>query len=173
MRFSELLIQLSEVNGATPRHLGHDPELSGAESIERATAEHLSFLEAGSALSTSLSGSGAAALLLPARGDDAATLQQQATNRGIAWVALLDPRLGFAEALDQLYPRSRPQPGVHPSAVVEAGAELAGDVHLGAHVVVGSGSRLAEGCVLHPNVVIYGDVEIGPGCEIHAGAVLH
>lgn len=173
MRFSHLLTQLSEVSEATPRQLGQDPELAGAESIERATAGQLSFLEAGSALAASLAATGASALLLPARGDDALALQEQASARGLAWVALADPRLGFAEALERLYPRPRPQPGVHPSAVVEPGAEIATDVHLGAHVVVARGSRIAGGCVLHPGVVVYDDVEIGPGCEIHAGAVLH
>ncbi len=173
MRFSQLLTQLSEVSEATPRQLGQDPELRGAESIERAGAGQLSFLEAGSALAASLAATGAGALLLPARGDDARGLQEQASARGLAWVALADPRLGFAEALDQLYPRPRPQPGVHASAVVESGAELAPDVHLGAHVVIASGSRIASGCVLHPGVVVYADVEIGQGCEIHAGAVLH
>jgi len=173
MRFSQLLTQLSEVSEATPRQLGQDPDLSGAESIERAGTGQLSFLEAGSALATSLAASGASALLLPARAEEAAALQEQASARGIAWVALADPRLGFAEALEHLYPRRRPQPGVHASAVIEAGADVAADVHLGAHVVVAGGSRIAAGCVLHPGVVLYPDVEIDADCEIHAGAVLH
>jgi UDP-3-O-[3-hydroxymyristoyl] glucosamine N-acyltransferase len=173
MRFSELLTQLSEVGEATPRQLGQDPELAGAESIERASTGQLSFLEAGSALAAGLAATGASALLLPARGEEARSLQEQASARGLAWVALADPRLGFAEALDRLYPRPRPQPGVHASAVVDAGADVAADVHLGAHVVVASGSSIAGGCVLHPGVVVYDDVAIGPDCEIHAGAVLH
>lgn len=173
MRFSHLLTQLSEVSEATPRQLGQDPELGGAESIERAGSGQLSFLEAGSALAASLAATGASALLLPARGDEAEALQQQASARGLAWVALADPRLGFAEALDLLYPRPRPQPGVHATAVVEPGADIGADVHLGAHVVVAAGSRIAAGCVLHPGVVVYADVEVGPGSELHAGAVLH
>jgi UDP-3-O-[3-hydroxymyristoyl] glucosamine N-acyltransferase len=173
MRFSTLLTRLSEGNDATLRHLGDDPELLGAESIERAGGGQLSFLEPGHALATALDGTAAAALLLPARGEGAEPLQQQATARGIAWVALADPRLGFAEALEQLYPRPRLQAGIHPSAVLEPGAELAAGVHVGAHVVIAAGSRVAAGCVLHPGVVLYDDVEIGEGCEIHANAVLH
>ncbi|MEB3270758.1 MAG: UDP-3-O-(3-hydroxymyristoyl)glucosamine N-acyltransferase [Synechococcus sp.] len=173
MRFSTLLSRLSEVSEATLRHLGDDPELSGAESIQRAGAAQLSFLEAGHALATTLAASSAAALLLPARGEGVEALQQQAAARGIAWVALADPRLAFAEALEQLYPRPRPPAGIHPTAVLEPGAELAADVHVGAHVVVGAGSRIEAGCVLHPGVVIYDGVEIGAGCEIHAHAVLH
>ena len=57
--------------------------------------------------------------------------------------------------------------------MLEPGAELAADVHVGAHVVVGAGSRIEAGCVLHPGVVVYDDVEVGADCEIHAHAVLH
>lgn len=173
MRFSTLLTRLSEVSDATRRHLGEDPELNGAESIERAGADQLAFLEPGHALAASLAGSAAGALLLPARGEDAEALQQQASLQGLAWVALADPRLGFAEALEQLYPRPRPRPGIHPTAVVEPEATVAAEVHLGAQVVVAGGSRIGPGCVLHPGVVIYSDVEIGEGCEIHARAVIH
>ena len=173
MRFSHLLTQLSEVGEATPCRIGSDPELEGAESIERAGAAQLSFLEAGNALTAALAASAAGAVLLPARGDDAAALQDQASERGMAWVALHNPRLGFAEALEQLYPRPRPRAGCHATAVVDPTVEIDPTAHLAAHVVVAGGSRIGAGCVLHPGVVIYDDVIVGPDCEIHAGAVLH
>jgi hypothetical protein len=46
MRFSHLLTQLSEVDEATPCRIGSDPELTGAESVERAGTGQLTFLEA-------------------------------------------------------------------------------------------------------------------------------
>jgi UDP-3-O-[3-hydroxymyristoyl] glucosamine N-acyltransferase len=173
MRFSHLLRQLSEVEPATPCQLAGDPELSGAEAVDRACTGQLAFLESGSALAERLDSCSASALLLPARGEDSAFLRERATERGIAWAALNDPRLGFAEALELLHPRSLPAPGRHPSAVVDPSATVGDGSHLGAHVVVGARCRLGEGCVLHPGVVLYEDVEIGRGCEIHAGAVLH
>ena len=173
MRFSSLLSLLSEVSDATPRHLGEDPDLSGAQALDAAGPTQLSFLEEGHALTAALAASGAAAVLIPARGEDAAVLQQQATERNLAWVALNNPRLGFAEALEALYPRSRPEPGVHPTAVVHATARLGSNVHLGAHVVVGAGSSVGDGCILHPSVVLYEDVILEPDCELHAQAVLH
>ena len=169
MRFSDLLSQLSEVTESTPRELGADPELLGAESLERAGANQLSFLEAGHALSPALAASAAAAVLLPL--DPA--LQETATARGLAWVALKDPRLAFAEALEALYPRSLPAAGIHGSAVVDPSARIGEGVHLAARVVVGADCVLGAGCVLHPGVVLYEDVQLGDGCEVHANAVLH
>ncbi len=169
MRFSDLLIQLGEVQESTPRHLAGDPDLSGAAALDQAATGQLSFLEPGHALAAALAGCGASALLIPRDPE----LQQQATDQGLAWVALGNPRLAFAEALDALYPRQRPAAGIHASAVVDPGASLGPGVHVGAHGVVAAGSRIGAGSILHPGVVVYGDVEVGEGCELHAGAVLH
>ena len=173
MRFSSLLAQLSSVESGCRRALADDPDLHGAEAIDRAGPGELSFLEPGHSLAASLGACRAGALLIPARGEEAEALQQQASAQGIAWVALADPRLAFAEALDQLYPRPRPTPGVHPSAVVDPGARLGAAVSIGPQVVIAEGAVVGDGCVLHPGVVLYGDVELGEGCELHAGAVLH
>ena len=169
MRFSSLLGHLSALDGTAPREWGQDPDLSGAAALDQAVEGQLSFLEPGNALAAALAGTGASALLLPPD----AELQAQATARGLAWVALKDPRLGFAEALEVLYPR-RPRPaGVHPSAVIDPGARIGAGVHIGPHVVVGDNCIVEEGCILHAGAVLYEDVQLAEGCEIHAGAVLH
>ena len=126
MRFSSLLTRLSEVVDSTPRHLAADPELSGAEALDRAAAGQLSFLEPGNALAAALAATGA----VPCCSRPTSELQQQASERGIAWVALKDPRLAFAEALEALYPR-RPKPpaGAHPSAVVDPSVQLGSGPH--------------------------------------------
>ena len=169
MKFSDLLSQLSEVTQSTPREVGCDPELLGAESLERAGASQLSFLEAGHALSLALTASAAAAVLLPLDPE----LQEAAQARGLAWVALKDPRLAFAEALEALYPRTLPPAGIHASAVVDPSARIGEGVHLAARVVVGADCVLGAGCVLHPGVVLSEDGLLGEGCEVHANAVLH
>jgi UDP-3-O-[3-hydroxymyristoyl] glucosamine N-acyltransferase len=169
MRFSSLLSQLPSLPQDSPRHLADDPDLQGAESLDRAGAGQLSFLESGNALAGALAGCGAAALLIPA--DPA--LQQQACERKIAWVSSPDPRLSFAEALERLYPPRRPQPGIHPSAVIDPTCAIGETVHIGPHVVVGADCQLGAGVILHAGVVLYHDVVLGPGCEVHANAVLH
>jgi UDP-3-O-[3-hydroxymyristoyl] glucosamine N-acyltransferase len=88
-------------------------------------------------------------------------------------VALADPRLGFAEALDALYPRPAKPAGIHPSAVVDPGAQLDASVHIGPHVVIGTAVQVGAGCTIHANATLYDDVVLQEGCEIHSGAVLH
>jgi len=178
MRFSQLLSQLSEVQAAggtegLSHNLADDPELRGAAALDQSGPGELSFLEPGNALAAALAASGATAVLLPAKGDEVEALQQQATERGQAWIALRDPRLAFAEALDALFPRKPKPPGIHASAVVDPEAVVGMGSHVGAHVVIGAQVQIGASCTIHPNVVIYDDVQIGDGCELHAGAVLH
>lgn len=67
----------------------------------------------------------------------------------------------------------RPEPGVHPSAVVHPAAILGEGVRVGPLCTVGARSRLGAGAVLHPRVCVGADVEIGAGCELHPGAVVY
>ena len=178
MRFSELLSHLSEVQASgglqgLEHDLGNDPELSGAAALDQGGNGQLSFLEPGNALAAALAGSGVTAVLLPARSDEAETLRTLASSRGMAWIALKDPRLGFAEALEALYPRRPKAAGIHASAVIDPSAVVGMGSHVGAHVVIGEAVQIGASCTIHANVVIYDDVQIGEGCELHAGAVLH
>jgi UDP-N-acetylglucosamine acyltransferase len=61
---------------------------------------------------------------------------------------------------------------VHPTAIIEKGAELAPDVTVGALAFVGSKVRLAPGVRVGPQVVITGNTEIGAGTVVHPHAVL-
>jgi len=170
MRFSQLIAALQQGEaGLQAHHLGSDPVLAGAASIDKAAADQISFLEKGSALASQLETSAVGAVLLPDQDD----LKQLADRRGLAWAVLRDPRLGFAETLEQLHPAPRATAGIHPSAVIGERVELGAGVSIGPHVCIADGSRIGAYTVLHPGVVIYADVEIAEGCEVHANAVLH
>ncbi|CRY91632.1 UDP-3-O-[3-hydroxymyristoyl] glucosamine N-acyltransferase [Synechococcus sp. WH 8103] len=149
--------------------LGQDPDLSGAAALDQALGDQLSFLEAGNVLSASLSDSAVGALLLPDQQD----LIDLASQRGIAFAVVSDPRLAFAEALDCLHPRQRPQADIHPTAVIDERAVVGPGTAVAARVCIGAGSRVGADCIVHPGVVIYDDVVIADGCELHANAVLH
>ena len=176
MRFSELVGHLSELQRpgvANPSHRAEDPELSSGAALDLASGGQLSFLEPGNALAAAAAATGASAVLIPAAVAEAAELQSQLTSRGIAWVALADPRLGFAEALEALHPRRAKPAGIHATAVVDPTAVIGATAHIGAQVVIGADVLVGEGCILHPGVVVYEEVQLGEGCELHAGAVLH
>ena len=61
---------------------------------------------------------------------------------------------------------------VHPTAVVDTGAELASTVRVGPYAVVGSGVRIGDGTEIGPHCVIEGPTTIGRDNRIHAHAVI-
>jgi UDP-3-O-[3-hydroxymyristoyl] glucosamine N-acyltransferase len=85
---------------------------------------------------------------------------------------------------------SRPAPGVHASAVVDAAASVAPGAHIGpgcvveagaaigegavlvAQVFVGRGARIGAGVTLHPGVRVLERCELGDGTIVHAGSVI-
>jgi UDP-3-O-[3-hydroxymyristoyl] glucosamine N-acyltransferase len=82
------------------------------------------------------------------------------------------PRAHFAEALSALYPGPALQPGLHPTAVVNAGAEIHPTAIIGPYAAIGSDARIGAHTVLHPHVTVYHGVSIGERCVIHSGAVI-
>ncbi|MCZ6777710.1 MAG: acyl-ACP--UDP-N-acetylglucosamine O-acyltransferase [Acidobacteria bacterium] len=54
---------------------------------------------------------------------------------------------------------------IHPSAIVETGAELGEDTEIGAVCQVGAGVRLGRGCRLDSHVVLQGDTVVEEGCH--------
>ena len=61
---------------------------------------------------------------------------------------------------------------IHPSAIVDTGAELAADVEVGPYAVIGPQVVLGEGTTVGPHAVIEGPTRIGRHNRIHAHATL-
>ena len=61
---------------------------------------------------------------------------------------------------------------IHPTAIVEDGAELADGVEVGPYSIVGARVRLGQGTRLHSHVVIQGSTELGAGNEVFPFAML-
>ena len=55
---------------------------------------------------------------------------------------------------------------IHPTAIIESGAELGEDVVIGAYAYVGAQVRLGDGCVLHHHANVEGNTVVGRQCEI-------
>jgi UDP-3-O-[3-hydroxymyristoyl] glucosamine N-acyltransferase len=109
---------------------------------------------------------------------------------GRTLIRVKDPRTAFAMALMMLHPAKKFAPGVHPTAVVAASAELGDGVHIGPHAVIGerarigAGTAIGAGCaigddtavgpnsLLHPRVTLYDGVKVGARAVLHSGVVL-
>ncbi len=61
---------------------------------------------------------------------------------------------------------------IHPTAIVDPGAELAEDVVVGPYCVVGDKVRLGSGCVLHSHVVLGGPSTFGARNEFFPFSVI-
>ena len=108
----------------------------------------------------------------------------------VAALVTANPRATYARIAALLYPREKPSPGVHPSAVVSSEARIDATVHIGALAVVGPRVRLGAGVVVGPQCLIDADVcveedswlvgrvtlgrgvRVGPRAIIHPGAVI-
>ncbi|HWL14083.1 MAG TPA: acyl-ACP--UDP-N-acetylglucosamine O-acyltransferase [Opitutus sp.] len=55
---------------------------------------------------------------------------------------------------------------LHPTAIVEPGAQLAADVEIGAYAFVGAGVTLGAGTRLHHHATVEGNTVLGERCEI-------
>lgn len=61
---------------------------------------------------------------------------------------------------------------IHPSAVVESGAQLGDDVEIGPFAFVGAGVTLGAGTRLHHHAAVEGDTVLGEQCEVFPHANL-
>jgi UDP-N-acetylglucosamine acyltransferase len=61
---------------------------------------------------------------------------------------------------------------IHPSAIIEDGAQIGADVVIGPFCHIGPQVRLADRVHLHSHVVVSGQTEVGEASEIHPFAVI-
>lgn len=98
-------------------------------------------------------------------------------------------RSAFFRVAEHFLPEPE-QTGIHPSAVIDPGATLGGEVVIGACAVIATGARigdccvigagcfvgplvtLGDDCVIEPNVTILRDSQLGARCMVHAGSVI-
>jgi UDP-3-O-[3-hydroxymyristoyl] glucosamine N-acyltransferase len=89
-----------------------------------------------------------------------------------ATLRIRNPYHAFSRALGFFYQPPAYPPGVHPTAVVDATAEIGEGAHIGAYVVVGPGVRIGPHATLLPHVVLYPGVRAGSHLFAHAHAVV-
>lgn len=61
---------------------------------------------------------------------------------------------------------------IHPTAIIEPGAQLGADVRIGPLAYVAATAVLGDGCVLAPHAVVLDHTTLGAHCTVHSGAVI-
>jgi UDP-3-O-[3-hydroxymyristoyl] glucosamine N-acyltransferase len=141
--------------------------LDGVGPLDSATARQLSFLSNPKYL-PQLASSKAGAFILS---------QSDADKIGAAVGRNLlisdNPYRDFAlTAARYSSPRFRPDPGVHPGALIAADAVLGRDVAIGAFCVVEKGAVIGARTALHPFSYIGAGVKIGEDCALYPFATV-
>jgi UDP-3-O-[3-hydroxymyristoyl] glucosamine N-acyltransferase len=78
------------------------------------------------------------------------------------------PYIAFIKALEFFYMPYRPEPGIHPQAMLSASATIGKDVAIGAFVFIDEDVEIGDGSVLFPFVSVYPRVNIGRQAVIHS-----
>ncbi len=159
--------------------------LTGVAPLDRASAHDLTFL-AHERYAPLLSSSEAGAVLISAELEAAANEGDAAQYDGCR-IVVERPYDAMLQAIPALYPPSPPATGVHPTAIIGAGASLGNAVSIGAYAVVedgavlgdgvrvgthstvGRGVRIGEGSWLGDSVTLYPGAEVGRRVRLHAG----
>ena len=133
--------------------------------VDDASAESLTFATDERYLAAAL-GSAAGAVLV-----DASVPLPETPAKPLLVVE--NARAVLATLLASLKPPRPRGPYRHPSAVVEEGATIAGDVYLGANSYVGAGASIARGVTIGVGAYVGADVTIGEETWLHPRAVVH
>jgi len=83
-----------------------------------------------------------------------------------------DPYLSFAKALELFHAPQRYAPGIHPTAVVHASAQIGPGAHIAPYVVIDEGVEIGANAVLLAHAVIYRETKIGDNFFAHSHAVV-
>jgi UDP-3-O-[3-hydroxymyristoyl] glucosamine N-acyltransferase len=149
-------------------------------SLEAAQPDQISFLT-NSKYRDQLAGTKAGAVILA---------EQDADSTGLPRIVSDNPYAYFARVSALLNPLPEAKSGIHPSAVIGAGANIDATASIGATAVIGEGaaigahSVIGEGCSiganvsigcrarLYPRVVVYHGCVIGDDLIAHSGVVI-
>lgn len=155
-------------------------QITQIATLEQARSGNISFLASGKYRSQLASTQASAVILGEADAEAVA----------IARIVCGNPYAYFAKVSALLNPQPAMKPGIHPSAVIGAGAQIEVGVHIGPQVTVGAGAKIGAGSVilegcsigpnavigkhawLYPRVVVYHDCVVGDNFIAHSGAVI-
>ncbi len=146
-----------EVEGDAARHV------SGVASVDRAGPDDVTFA-VNERYAQRLESTSVGACLVPPG------IPLEAN--GTAYIRVENPELAFGMLLGVFHPEHRPEPGVHPTAIIGRGTRIDEGTCVGPYVTIEGASVIGSGTLIGPhthigaNVTIGSDCRVGPGCTI-------
>jgi UDP-3-O-[3-hydroxymyristoyl] glucosamine N-acyltransferase len=138
-------------------------KISGANSLESATAADLSFAANKKAIEAACK-SQAGCLLVPLSFDG---------KGDWAVIRVAEPRAAFARALAVLYPKTRPAPSIHPTAIIAENASIGTDCYIGPYASIGEQAKIGAECIIGSGCVVGNRVTIGENTTLAANVTLY
>ena len=136
--------------------------IEGVAPIAEAGPREISFAENLKVLAKYKGQTQAGALIVP----------KDAQEVGRPYIKVANPRLAFAQVLQEFAWPPDVKPGVAPSAVVDETAELGKGVIIGPQVIVGPGAKIGKGTILMGGVYIGAETALGENCLVYPHACI-
>ncbi|HEY1726676.1 MAG TPA: UDP-3-O-(3-hydroxymyristoyl)glucosamine N-acyltransferase [Steroidobacteraceae bacterium] len=124
--------------------------------LQSAGAGALSFL-ANPRLASQLAATRASAVVLES---------SLASASPVAALIASNPHALFARIATLIYPLAPLQPGIHPSAIVDAQAQVPDSCEVGPYAVIAAGAHIGPRCLIGPACHIGPDVRLGADCRL-------
>jgi UDP-3-O-[3-hydroxymyristoyl] glucosamine N-acyltransferase len=84
-----------------------------------------------------------------------------------------NPYVTYAKIAKFFDPRSTPKPGIHPSAVIGEGCQIAASASIAAKCVIGDNVTIAEGAIISPGCVLGDYCEVDEYSRLDANVTLY
>ncbi|WP_428393774.1 UDP-3-O-(3-hydroxymyristoyl)glucosamine N-acyltransferase [Lichenicoccus sp.] len=155
--------ELADLVGARlvpPAGGGLVPDLRKVAPLQSASSDEISFLDNRRYLALLAATRAGAVIVAPAFA--------ASVPRAAAALVIAQPYLAWARIAALFHPAPAIEPGVHATAVIEAGAAVHPTAQIGAFAVIGSGASVGANSRVDPHAVIGAGVCIGAQCRIGA-----
>lgn len=87
-------------------------------------------------------------------------------------IVVSNPHAAYAKIAAVLHAQWRPEPGIHPSAVIGTDSNIDETAWIGPHVTIDDGVRIGADAYIGPGSVIGRQVTIGKDCRLWANVVI-
>jgi len=159
MRLSELCSLI----GARHDEGSFDPEITGVASLQEARKGDITFFASPRYLAQ-LRASKASAVIVSAGCEESVTP---------VLLRVENPSAAFAVAVAAFAPADiPPEPGVHPSAVVDPSVVMGEGVSVGPTAVIEAGAVIGERSIVGPGCLVGREVRVGRECRLHQGVII-